>query len=43
MGVFSPLASEGTQEEYVKGVIEKTLGKSGFSVVCSKDSESCTI
>ncbi|KAL5514548.1 hypothetical protein ACEPAG_1864 [Sanghuangporus baumii] len=36
VGVFSPLASTGTQEEYVKRIIQENLGD-GVSVVCSKD------
>ena len=36
VGVFSPLASAGTQEEHVKSIIESTLGDS-VNVVCSKD------
>ncbi|KAL5520937.1 hypothetical protein ACEPAF_2940 [Sanghuangporus sanghuang] len=36
VGVFSPLASAGTQEEYVKRIIQDNLGD-GVSVVCSKD------
>ncbi|KAL5478599.1 hypothetical protein ACEPAI_2783 [Sanghuangporus weigelae] len=36
VGVFSPLASAGTQEEYVKRLIQDNLGD-GVSVVCSKD------
>ncbi|THH04846.1 hypothetical protein EW145_g5222 [Phellinidium pouzarii] len=37
VGVFSPLASAGTQEEYAKRVIEDYMGKKNISVVCSKD------
>ena len=37
VGVFSPLASAGAQEEYVKKVIEDTLGARNVNVVCSKD------
>lgn len=37
VGVFSPLAAEGTQEEYVKQVLESTLGELNVNIVCSKD------
>lgn len=37
VGVFSPLASKGTQEEYVKQVIENTLSELNVNIVCSKD------
>lgn len=36
VGVFSPLASSGTQEEYVKKIIEEEL-EHNVNVVCSKD------
>ncbi|KAH8112959.1 DUF917-domain-containing protein [Phellopilus nigrolimitatus] len=37
VGVFSPLASAGTQEEHAKKIIEETLDDKSVSVVCSKD------
>lgn len=38
VGVFSPLASTGTQEEYAKKVILDTIGPdTRIDVICSKD------
>ena len=39
VGVFSPLASAGSQEEHVKRIIEDTLNEDNVNVVCSKDGE----
>ena len=40
VGVFSPLAGPGTQEEYVEGIIKATLGDK-VNVVCSKNGDYC--
>ena len=37
VGVFSPLATSGTQEEQVRSLILDTLGSYKVNVVCSKD------
>jgi N-methylhydantoinase A/oxoprolinase/acetone carboxylase beta subunit len=40
VGVFSPLATSGSQEEYAKKFILGSLGLKFVNVVCSKDGTS---